>query len=88
MDSKLKRFCIVCSFSVMVLVVLLVVYINRENKQLATAGNPTAAPMHTEAPVVIEAEGIQTDKGLQIGHSLSAFLEDEDFFDKIEEAIE
>ncbi len=86
MDSRLKRFCVVCSLSVIVLVVLLVVYINQE-EQLAAGNQNTVtvqAPVQTKAPAVVEAEGIRTEKGLQIGYSLSAFLKDEDFFDKVE----
>ncbi len=88
MDSKLKRFCIICSFSVIVLVVLLVVYINRE-EQLATGNQnmvTVETPVQTKAPTMIEAEGVRTEKGLQIGYSLKAFLKDEDFFDEVERA--
>lgn len=84
MDSKLKRFCILCSFSVMVLVVLLVIYINQEEAQ-RTANNSIAAqptPQVTFSATISEAEGIRTDKGLQIGYALSAFEQDEDFFDE------
>ncbi len=84
MDSKLKRFCILCSFSVMVLVVLLVIYINQEEAQ-RTANNSIAAqptPQVTFSAVISEAEGVRTDKGLQIGYALSAFEQDESFFDE------
>ena len=87
MDSRLKRFCVVCSLSVIVLVILLVLYINQE-EQLAAGNQNTAAiqtPVQTKVPPVVEAEGIRTEKGLQIGYSLSAFLQDEDFFDEITE---
>lgn len=86
MDSKLKRFCIICSFSVIVLVVLLVVYINQE-EQLAASSQTVATaekPVQTKAPTVVEAEGVRTEKGLQIGYSLNAFLKDENFFDEVE----
>lgn len=82
MDSKLKRFCIVGSLSVMVLVVLLVYYLNRENA-VATGQTPTPTPQTEvlQPPQVVYPEGMQTEDGYQIGYSLSAFLKDEDFFD-------
>ena len=82
MDSKLKRFCIVGSLSVMVLVVLLVYYINRENAM--PAGQvPLLTPTPGNVPTaqVVYPEGIQTEDGYQIGYSLSAFMKDDDFFD-------
>lgn len=86
MDSKLKRFCIICSISLIVLVVLLVVYINQEEQ--AATGNSNVGNMpsaiQTQTPAVPEVEGITTEKGLQIGYSLKAFLEDPDFFDQEE----
>lgn len=84
MDSKLKRLCIVCSFSVILLVVLLVVYINQEEQQVAS--NRNVAAMQTPAPTpvsAVEEEGTRTEKGLQIGYSLKAFLKEEDFFDEM-----
>ena len=84
MDSKLKRLCIVCSFSVIVLVVLLVVYINQEEKQ--TTNSQKVTTMQTPSPTVastVEEKGTRTEKGLQIGYSLKAFLQDETFFDKV-----
>lgn len=79
MDSRLKRFCIIGSFSVMVLVVLLVYYVNREGITATQAPIPTP-----EAGVQAQTtypEGIQTEDGYQIGYSLSAFMNDKDFFD-------
>lgn len=85
MDSKLKRFCIICSFSLIVLVVLLVVYINQEEQQATGNQNVVNVPstVQTPPPAVIEVEGTPTEKGLQIGYSLDAFLKDEDFFDEV-----
>ena len=85
MDSKLKRFCIVCSFSVIVLVVLLVVYINQEEKQAvhSMGGTVIQTPVQTAAPMVQqEVQGTRTEKGVQIGYSLKAFLTDNSFFDE------
>lgn len=82
MDSKLKRFCIVGSLSVMVLVILLVYYLNRENS-VATGqpALPTPEVGNISQSQTVYPEGIQTEDGYQIGYSLSAFMKDEDFFD-------
>lgn len=86
MDSKLKRFCIFGSFSVIVLIVLLVYYFNRETEVLTNSAGTASV---TEAPQkeitkTIYPEGTQTDKGYQIGYSLDAFEKDGDFFDTSE----
>lgn len=86
MDSKLKRFCIIGSLSVMVLVVLLVYYINRE-KVIQTNQTPISTPQvqEQELPLSAYPQGTQTEDGYQIGYSLTAFMRDEDFFDREEE---
>ncbi len=88
MDSKLKRFCIVGSLSVMVLVILLVYYLNRENS-IPTGQVPMPTPEAGNASQyqTVYPEGIQTEDGYQIGYSLSAFMKDEDFFDPEEEKV-
>lgn len=85
MDSKLKRFCIVGSLSVMVLVVLLVYYVNRE-KMIPANQTPLPTPQaETQSQtMMVYPQGTQTEDGYQIGYSLSAFLKDDSFFDKEE----
>lgn len=87
MDSKLKRFCIIGSLSVMVLVVLLVYYVNRE-KVILTSQTPLPTPQVQEQELLLSAypQGIQTEDGYQIGYSLTAFMKDEEFFDREEES--
>ncbi len=87
MDYKLKRFCIVGSLSVILLVFLLVIYFNQEENYSNVQG--TLVPVEKEqTPKVTYAEGITTDKGYQIGYSLTGFWKDEDFFDKEPEVIQ
>ncbi len=86
MDYKLKRFCIVGSLSVILLVFLLVIYFNQEKNNPDVQG--ITVPVEKEqTPKVTYAEGIATDKGYQIGYSLTGFWKDEDFFDKEPEVI-
>ena len=87
MDYKLKRFCIAGSLSVILLVFLLVIYFNQE-KERASDTQGTSVPIEQEqAPKVTYAEGVATDKGYQIGYSLTAFWKDEDFFDREESEL-
>lgn len=88
MDSKLKRFCIIGSLSVMVLVVLLVYYVNRE-KMLQANQTPISTPQVQEntLPSGVYPQGTQTADGYQIGYSLTAFMKDEEFFDKEEKPV-
>ena len=73
MDSKLKRLCIIASFSVILLAVVVVVGLN--NYQAATPVKEATAPTQAPTEVVVELlEG-------QIGDDLSAFLKDYTFFD-------
>ena len=73
MDSKLKRLCIIASFSVILLAVVLVVGLN--NYQTAAT---TKAPVEpTKAPAEVKVELLEG----QIGDDLSAFLKDYTFFD-------
>ena len=87
MDYKLKRFCLVACFSLMVLLLLLVVYFNQESN--APVSNPMATdtPTGNQASKVVYAEGFETEYGYQIGYSLSAFMNDSDFFDKEGETL-
>lgn len=86
MDFKLKRFCLVASFSLVVLLLLLVVYFDR---QQTDAGKKDVMNTQQEAQTSkpIYAEGFETEKGYQIGYSLTAFMNDEDFFDKEGEVL-
>ncbi len=82
MDYKLKRFCLVACFSLMVLLLLLVVYFNQDKKK--PVHNPAIQDTRTDnqSSKIVYAEGIETEYGYQIGYSLSAFINDSDFFDK------
>ena len=82
MDYKLKRFCIVGCLSVMLLVFLLVIYFNQEKGSVPSTQGASASVDQEQEPKVIYAEGVSTDKGYQIGYSLTEFWKDEDFFDK------
>ena len=78
MDSKLKRTAITVAVLVVMLVVLLVWGLNREQK----TGSKGAAP---GKPSVQTNPGNAADKEAgQAGTDLKAFLNDEDFFDKEE----
>lgn len=77
MDSKLRRMAILASMAVILLVSILVVYSNSQDGQtqpLETPGNPPGQENGTE--------GENESAGGQIGNNLSAFLEDETFFDQ------
>ncbi len=81
MDFKLKRFCLVASFSLIVLLLLLVVYYDRQHSDTGKkAVANTQQEEQTSKPIY--AEGFETEKGYQIGYSLTAFMNDDDFFDK------
>ncbi len=82
MDFKLKRFCLVASFSLVVLLLLLVVYFNQDTPQSAKQPAGNKPQTENSDSQIKYAEGIPTDKGYQIGYSLSAFMNDSDFFDK------
>lgn len=82
MDYKLKRFCILASLSVILLVFLLVVYFNREKASVPEAQKLQVSIGQETSDKVTYADGIVTDKGYQIGYSLTAFLHDDAFFDK------
>ncbi len=87
MDYKLKRFCIVGSLSVMLLVLLLVIYFNRESSGSPNMQGASAPVEQEQASKVTYAEGMPTDKGYQIGYSLTGFWKDEDFFDAEENEV-
>lgn len=81
MDFKLKRFCLVASFSLVVLLLLLVVYYDRQHSDSGKKDvMSTQQEEQTSKPIY--AEGFETEKGYQIGYSLTAFMNDSDFFDK------
>ncbi len=88
MDSKLKRLCVIGAGSLVVLVVLLVVYMNQMKEQHTGVLQPVTSqmPESTPAPQTQQVQGTPTDKGLQIGYSLSAFEQDEAFFDDMGQA--
>lgn len=77
MDSRLKRLTISCMFFLVVLVLLLVLYLNKDQLHKDTSSA-------TEPVRIQEQESLQkeTFEGTQIGNDVSAFLNDEDFFDK------
>jgi GH25 family lysozyme M1 (1,4-beta-N-acetylmuramidase) len=79
MDSKLIRRTVILAVTLILFLVLLVVYMNRNTE--GEAGN--------EQSVVSEPPGL-TDKPVvpgQIGNDLSGFMKDEGFFDKEENPI-
>lgn len=96
MDSKLRRMAIMASLAVILLVSVLVVYANQEKKGGNGAGRAqTFAQAQTGEPGN-EADGAPTGNGIpdsapgnssasgsgQIGNDLSAFLQDNTFFDE------
>lgn len=78
MDSKLKRYCILGSMGMILLVALLVLYTNRDRR-------PPAAERETPQPQtasqVRDQEITYDEYGQRIGNELSAFLKDDTFFD-------
>ncbi|MDE5589281.1 MAG: hypothetical protein K2J60_09115 [Acetatifactor sp.] len=75
MDSKLRKMTILSSIAIILLVALLVLYTNRNGEP----GRPTPQPESTRT----EEPGELSDKqgSGQIGNNLSAFLQDNTFFD-------
>ncbi len=82
MDFKLKRFCLVASFSLVVLLLLLVVYYDRQRSDDGKQKDVMNTQQESQTSKPIYAEGFETEKGYQIGYSLTAFMNDSDFFDK------
>lgn len=82
MDYKLKRFCLVSCFSLIVLLLLLVVYFNQDSNQPVNNPVSEGTQVSSQSSKIVYAEGIETEYGYQIGYSLSAFQNDNDFFDK------
>lgn len=76
MDSKLKRYCILGSMGVILLVALLVLYANRESQ--TPGGGQAGLPQPT--PRTQEQEITYDEYGQRIGNDLSAFLQDPTFF--------
>lgn len=77
MDSKLKGLTISCVFFLILLVLLFVLYVNRTE----LPWNRTPSRPVSETTQVPENTK-ETFEGTQIGNDLTAFLNDEDFFDK------
>lgn len=75
MDSKLRRIAILTSMAVILLVVLLVFYLNRD-KQGASDMQPKNDRLSEEIPKTAERDTAQ------IGEDLSAFMRDPTFFDQ------
>lgn len=78
MDSKLKRYCILGSMGVILLVALLVLYANREPQgpNRGQSGSQATATPGPQNPDITYDE-----YGERIGNDLSAFLQDATFFD-------
>lgn len=77
MDSKLKRYCILGSMGVILLVALLVLYANQD------AQGPTEGQDHGQATAAPDFHGQEVsydENGQRIGNDLSAFLDDATFF--------
>lgn len=74
MDSKLRRMTILFSMAVILLAVLLVFYVN-DNRRKPVSDPQQVTPSTEALPEESRGEG-------QIGNNLSAFLEDEFFFDE------
>lgn len=77
MDSRLKRHCILASMGVILLVALLVLYANQEQRPRdggQAAGQPTATPRAQMQEITYD------EYGQRIGNDLSAFLQDATFF--------
>ena len=77
MDSRLKGLTISCMLFLIVFVLLFVVYMNRS--ELPHTGKESQ-PVNQE--IQVEENTKETFEGKQIGNDLTAFLNDEDFFDK------
>ncbi len=79
MDSKLKGLTVSCVFFLLVLVLLFVVYVNRS--RLPEKKETSSVEVQSEDAAAAE-ENRKTFEGTQIGNDLTAFLNDEEFFDK------
>lgn len=77
MDSKLRRLAIMASISVIVLVSLLVVYVNQQQTQPVVKQEVVASTQSEE----VNNESMTASDG-QIGNDLSAFMNDNTFFDQ------
>ena len=77
MDSKLRRYCILGSMGVILLVALLVLYANQESQ---TPGG-TQAELPQATPRTQTQEITYDEYGQRIGNDLSGFLRDATFFD-------
>lgn len=78
MDSKLKKITIIAVISIAMFVVILVLFMNqsRIQKKLPATNNTQVEE------IVVEEAGSKSYKGTQVGNDLSAFMSDEQFFDK------
>lgn len=79
MDSKLKGLTVSCVFFLLVLVLLFVVYLNRSKLPGKKETSSAVGQSEDAAPA---EENRKTFEGIQIGNDLTAFLNDEEFFDK------
>lgn len=77
MDSKLRRLAIMASISVIVLASLLVVYVNQQQTQPVAQQEVVASTQSEE----VNNESMTASDG-QIGNDLSAFMNDNTFFDQ------
>ena len=76
MDSKLKRLTISCMVFLTLLVLLFVVYLNRSRLERREDSQDEQNSQQ------VAQEQKETFEGTRIGNDLSAFLNDEAFFDK------
>ena len=77
MDSKLRRLTIMGSMAVILLVSILVVYSNGDHSPRPNVGTPAETLQNSPEPSAGPENYVQG----QIGDDLSAFMEDETFFD-------
>ncbi len=78
MDFRLKRYCILGSMGVILLVALLVLLVNRERQ---TPGGEQTADETQTASQTQSQEVTYDEYGQRIGNDLSAFMRDATFFD-------
>ncbi len=83
MDSKLRRMAIMAAMAVILLVSILVIYTNSETNTQAPSGQNQYMTQETDGQENSESQNTQSGVvNGQIGNDLSAFLEDDTFFDE------
>jgi len=82
MDSKLRTATIAACVGVVILVLIIVLYHNREMFAGKGSGNKTGALLSASSDEQNSAVAEETFEGYRIGEDLSSFEEDESFFDK------